>query len=102
MEVKNDSKRRDPGEKIESEWIVDLQDTAIFKNLEDSLPKAKTEFGIEVIWLTPEEQAKFNKAAEPVRKEFVTELESQGLPGQKLMDRFLELQEKYSDEKYKP
>jgi TRAP-type C4-dicarboxylate transport system substrate-binding protein len=84
------------------EWQVEYMDREVLKNLEESIPKAKTEFGIETTWLSAEEQDKFNKACEPVRKEFIAELESQGMPGQKLMDRFLELQEKYSDEKYKP
>jgi TRAP-type C4-dicarboxylate transport system substrate-binding protein len=83
------------------EWILDIRDKAIYKNFEESLPKATEEFGIEIITLSPEEQAKFNAAVQPVREAFVADIESQGLPGQELMDKYLELTYKYSEDKYK-
>ena len=85
-----------------TDWVIDLQDKAVLTNLHESLPKAETEFGIETIWLPAEEQAKFTEATKSVKQEFIDDLESKGLPGQKLMDRFLELNKKYSDDKYKP
>jgi len=85
-----------------SEWIVDLQDAAVVKNYYDSVPKAKTEFGIEVITLSAAEQAKMQAAIQPVQDAFVKSLEDKGLPGKKLMDKFIELNRKYSDSKYAP
>ncbi|MBN2062977.1 MAG: TRAP transporter substrate-binding protein DctP [Deltaproteobacteria bacterium] len=85
-----------------TDWIIDLQDKAVLTNLHESLPKAETEFGIVTYWLPPEEVAKFTAATQSVQQEFISDLESQGLPGKKLVDRFLELNKKYSDEKYKP
>jgi TRAP-type C4-dicarboxylate transport system substrate-binding protein len=81
---------------------VDLQDQAVVKNFYDSLPKVKEEFGIEVITLSAEEQAKMNAAIQPVQDAFVKSLEDKGLPGKEFMAKFLELNRKYSDEKYKP
>lgn len=81
---------------------VDLQDKAVLTNFHESLPKATTDFGIEVIQLTAEEQAKFAAACKPVQDKFVADMESKGLPGKDLMAKFLELNKKYSDEKYRP
>ena len=85
-----------------SEWIVDLQDKAVITNYYESVPKAKSEFGIEVIELSAAEQAKMNAAIKPVQEAFVKSLEDKGLPGKELMAKFLELNKKYSDAKYKP
>jgi TRAP-type C4-dicarboxylate transport system substrate-binding protein len=83
------------------EWILDIRDKAIVNNFYESLPKATEEFGIEIIELSAEEQAKFNAAVMPVREAFVADMESKGLPGQKLLDKYLELTYKYSEDKYK-
>jgi TRAP-type C4-dicarboxylate transport system substrate-binding protein len=83
------------------DWIIDVRDEAIYKNFAESLPKATEEFGIEIITLSPEEQAKFNAAVMPVREAFIADIESKGLPGQELMDKYLELTYKYSEDKYK-
>jgi TRAP-type C4-dicarboxylate transport system substrate-binding protein len=85
-----------------SEWIVDVQDQAVVKNYFDSVPKAKSEFGIEVINLPKEEQDKMNAAIQPVQDAFVKSLEDKGLPGKDLMAKFLELNRKYSQDQYKP
>jgi len=85
-----------------SEWIVDLQDQAVVRNFQESLPKATSEFGIEIIELSPAEQAKFSAAAVPVQEAFVADLVSKGLPGKELMAKFLELNKKYSDKQYAP
>jgi len=81
---------------------VDVQDTAVVKNYFDSVPKAKSEFGIEVINLPAEEQAKMNAAIQSVQADFVKSLNDQGLPGDAYMAKFLELNRKYSDQQYAP
>jgi hypothetical protein len=37
----------------------------------------------------------------PVREDFIADIESKGLPGQELMDKYLELTYKYSEDQYK-
>jgi TRAP-type C4-dicarboxylate transport system substrate-binding protein len=85
-----------------SEWMVDVQDKAVVKNWFDSIPKAQQDFGIEFITLSAEEQAKMNAAIQPVQDAFVKSLADKGLPSQDYMAKFLELNRKYSDQKYKP
>jgi TRAP-type C4-dicarboxylate transport system substrate-binding protein len=84
-----------------SEWILDIRDEAIYKNFEEGIQKAPEEFGIEIITLSAEEQANFNAAVMPVRDDFVAHIDSLGLPGQALLDKYLELTYKYSGEEYK-
>lgn len=84
------------------EWIVDLQDKAVLLNWHESLPLATSEFGIEVIELPLEEQEKMNAAIKPVQEAFIADLEAKGLPGQELMDKYLELTYKYSEAQYRP
>jgi TRAP-type C4-dicarboxylate transport system substrate-binding protein len=81
---------------------VDLQDAAVVKNYFDSIPKAKSEFGIELITLPQSEQDKMNAAIQPVQDAFIKSLEDKGLPGKDYMAKFLELNRKYSAEQYKP
>jgi TRAP-type C4-dicarboxylate transport system substrate-binding protein len=83
------------------EWVLDIRDKAIYNNYIESLPKAHDEFGIEIITLSPEEQAKFNAAVMPVREDFVTAIDDLSLPGQELLDKYLELTYKYCEDKYK-
>jgi TRAP-type C4-dicarboxylate transport system substrate-binding protein len=49
---------------------------------------------------SPEELAKFRNAAAPVRDEFINELDKKGLPGDKLMKTYYELEEKYASKEY--
>lgn len=81
---------------------VDVQDTAVVKNYFDSIPKAKSEFGIELITLSQSEQDKMNAAIQPVQDAFIKTLEDKGLPGKEYMAKFLELNRKYSADQYKP
>jgi TRAP-type transport system periplasmic protein len=81
---------------------VDVQDTAVVKNYFDSIPKAKSEFGIELITLPQSEQDKMNAAIQPVQDAFIKKLEDMGLPGKEYMAKFLELNRKYSADQYKP
>ena len=49
---------------------------------------------------SPEELAKFKKAAAPVRAEFINELNKKGLPGDNLLKTYDELEEKYASKIY--
>jgi len=51
--------------------------------------------GKEIITLSPEEMAGFNKVAEPIHAEYVAKLEAKGLPGQAIYAEMLRLIEKY-------
>jgi TRAP-type C4-dicarboxylate transport system substrate-binding protein len=84
------------------EWIIDLHDQAVLKNAFESMPRAEKEFGTVFYTLPAEEQAKIAELTVPVQEAFIAELESQGLPGKELVERFLELDKKYSDPQYAP
>jgi TRAP-type transport system periplasmic protein len=78
------------------ESYVDKYDT-----FNSQLNKARTasapkDFGIEVIALSQSELAKFAAVDQPVRKAFAADLEGKGLPGNKLMEQFSQLEKKYS------
>lgn len=52
--------------------------------------------GIEYIYLSPEEMARWVKADEPRIEWYIGVLEDQGLPGRQLVEEYLELEKKYS------
>lgn len=77
-------------------------DELYLKMTADRLGSAPTEFGIEVINLPPDEKARWAAKDAPVRDDFVKSLEAKGLPGQKIMTDFLELEKKYAASEYAP
>jgi TRAP-type C4-dicarboxylate transport system substrate-binding protein len=64
------------------------------KEIAEEYPKTR------IYHFSPEELVKFKKAAVPVRAEFINELNKKGLPGDKLMKTFHELEKKYASETY--
>ena len=78
------------------EWLVDLHDQWSIEIDEELYESLQLEFGTQFFELTEEEAAKWMAADEPVKEEFIADMEARGLPGQELMDEYLELEEKYS------
>ena len=51
------------------------------------ISEAKVEKGVEKVQISPEVIAEFRtKAADPIRDEWIADMESQGIPGQELYD----------------
>jgi TRAP-type C4-dicarboxylate transport system substrate-binding protein len=77
------------------EEFVDRQDEIKFKKTIEILASAPEEYGTQFFELSPEDLARLNEMERPVRDAFVAELEGMGLPGKKLMEEWVRLQEKY-------
>lgn len=68
------------------------------KEVEDSLKYAVEEFGVEEIFLTEEEEARWHERLVSLIDKRVEELNAAGLDGQMIMDKLVELTEKYNQE----
>ena len=64
------------------------------EKLEANIKLYKSE-GIEIIYLSEEEEARWQELAKPMWEERITKLEAKGLPAQAVFDRYMELLEKY-------
>jgi TRAP-type C4-dicarboxylate transport system substrate-binding protein len=84
----------------ESAKIPAIQDQIQLRMDKEQIQDAIDQFGAEFITVAPGELAKFNAATESVRQAFADELEAMGLPGQALLDKCLELEQKYAAEEY--
>lgn len=58
------------------------------------------DYGVESIWLTPDEMARWSKIMTGIQAQFVNETESKGKPAKKLMEEYLRLCKKYKLEGY--
>ena len=85
-----------------NESFIDFRDQATIKNVKESIPRAEKEFGTVFYTLPAEEQAKMAQLTVPVQEAFIKDLEGKGLPGRKLVEKYLELDKQYSDAKYAP
>jgi TRAP-type transport system periplasmic protein len=88
-------------EDVSMKWENKI-DGLYLKMTADRLGSAPKEFGIEVINLSAEEKAKWAAKDTPVRDAFIKDLESKGLPGQKILADFLALEKKYAAQEYAP
>jgi len=77
--------------------MADKSQVLAWKDAYNRLPK---EFGTNMITLPASELAKFVKADEPVRAEFVKSLEAKGLPGAKYAADYAALSKKYAAAEY--
>jgi TRAP-type C4-dicarboxylate transport system substrate-binding protein len=84
----------------ESAKIPAIQDQIQLRMDQELIQTAIDQFGSEFITLPLAELVKFNEATESVREAFVAEMNSLGFPGQELLDKSLELEQKYSGEEY--
>jgi TRAP-type C4-dicarboxylate transport system substrate-binding protein len=82
--------------------IPALQDAGQWTMDKDLKAKAIQQFNTNFITLSPTELAKFDAAIQPVRAKFVSQMNAAGYPGQNLMDKFLDLEQKYSGSAYAP
>ena len=71
-------------DEVSSEYI-DIAGDAWDKGSAAGLQYAK-DSGLEVITLSPEEKARWHAAYEPLRKEYIQEMESKGLPGKAFLE----------------
>ncbi len=62
------------------------------------LEYASKEKGIEIIQLTPEEEAKWKETLAPLKDEYAKVLDGKGIDGKQVMDKIVELTEKYNAE----
>jgi TRAP-type C4-dicarboxylate transport system substrate-binding protein len=84
----------------ESAKVPAVQDQIQLRMDKELMQKAIDQFGAEFITVPPEELAKFNTATEPVRQAFANDLEAKGMPGKALLDKCLELEQKYAGKEY--
>lgn len=71
----------------------------LFTKLVDAgLDYAIDEHGVEEVYLSAEEEERWIEKLSPLIDEHVEELNSQGLDGQEIMDKIVELSEKYNNE----
>jgi len=73
-----------------NKWAIDFFDQS-FHDLEKKAIAYSEKKGVETIYLSPEEYAKWDQQMKPVQEEFVKKLESKGFPGRKAFERYLEL-----------
>ena len=75
---------------------IDVWDELALQANIEGIASATKDFGTEVIEFPKEELAKAAALDKPVREAWAAELEAKGLPGKKLLDEFLRLEQKYS------
>ena len=80
---------------VGEEWI-DKADELNVKVGKERLASAPQEFGMKIIELSKEEQARWAAADKPALEKFAADLESKGLPGKKFASEFLKLEDKYN------
>ena len=85
---------------VSGAYQVEMADREYQLKYKECLELAPKEFGLEWIVLSEEELARWVEADNPVREEFVAELEAKGLPGRELMDERTRLDIKYSAAEY--
>jgi len=59
---------------------------------------AVDEYGHRVIELSPEEEERWLEAIEPVQQQWIDDATADGLPGEEIMNKVLELDQKYSEQ----
>lgn len=79
-----------------SQLFADLHDENPPRLGNEAIERAVKENGLEVITLTPQEMARWNKAIQPVRDEYIKNMESKGLPGKKVLEETERLFAKYA------
>lgn len=67
------------------------------KDNEEGLRWSVEEQGMEVIYLSDEEQDRWIKLLLPLQDEWVEEMDAKGYPGRELLDKVLDLTEKYNN-----
>jgi TRAP-type C4-dicarboxylate transport system substrate-binding protein len=72
------------------------------KLAQERLDSAEEEFGIQLFTLSTQELARWVAADKPVFDKFIDQLNSKGLPGDSLREKYLELEKKYSAPEYAP
>jgi TRAP-type C4-dicarboxylate transport system substrate-binding protein len=72
------------------------------KIAQDKLATAEAEYGISLYTPPASELARWVAADQPVFDEFINQLNEEGLPGDILREKYLELEEKYSAAEYAP
>lgn len=99
-----------PTERFESlpedvqELFLDLREefSVIGGELADEQAASGVEFaregGIEFVELSDEEEARWDERLDPIVNDWIEEMESQGLPGQEVVDRMLELRDEFAAE----
>jgi TRAP-type C4-dicarboxylate transport system substrate-binding protein len=82
-------------EGVSGEWFSKF-DADINSDLEQAaINKAKSMPGHEVIYLSPEEKARWRKVCESVWDSWVKDQESKGIPARKILDAALQISDKY-------
>lgn len=85
-----------------SEANVDRWDTVMQQDYNQYLSAANKDFGIEVIDIAPEELTRWSKVCQQAWDAFAADLESKGLPGNKLIEVYKTLEKKYAASEYAP
>lgn len=88
-------------EKIEevNQTMFEEVASSLFDEINESAMKYTEEnFDHEIIELSDDEKAKWMEQLEPIQEEYIKELNDQGLPGEDIVNRIIELTEKYNNE----
>ncbi|SHI38496.1 TRAP transporter substrate-binding protein [Desulfofundulus thermosubterraneus] len=73
-------------------WTGEYMDN----HVKEALEWSKKEHGLQIITLSPEEKAAWDKILKPIQDKYVEELKAKGLPAEEYKKRLYELKEKYS------
>lgn len=73
-------------------WTGEYMDN----HVKEALEWSKKEHGLQIITLSPEEKAAWDKILKPIQDKYVEELKAKGLPAEEYRKRLYELKEKYS------
>jgi TRAP-type C4-dicarboxylate transport system substrate-binding protein len=80
--------------------LIDAWDELQVRTDKERLASSPEEFGTEFITIPEEELVRWVEADRSVLEDLVAELESKGLPGEDLMNEYLQLEKKYATEEY--
>ena len=83
------------GEELGGSYFVNLVSAGYEADIKNGI-KAMEDAGNKMIYLPPDEIAKWKKALMPIREEWVKEMKSKNLPGGEVLDEAIRLIEKYS------
>lgn len=85
-------------EKVNEQYFEEIAMGLWDKQNEEALKWAVEQTGMEVINLPEEEQNRWIKLVEPIQKDYVENLDKQGLPGQEALNLVKSLADKYNKE----
>lgn len=84
-------------DELSGDYAVDLFDRCKVKMQDEARERSIKEFGVEFLEMPEEEMAKWEELRKPIADEFAAELEDKGLPGEEILNDFVQIYNKYSE-----